>query len=104
VNDADVRALCALARFPRVHVKVSAFYALGAKRAPYTDLIPMIRQVFETFGPRRLMWGSDAPYQVQPPHDYTSSVNLVRTHLRFAGREDRDWLLTRTAERVFFSS
>jgi len=104
IEDAGIRSLCGLARFPRVHVKVSAFYALGRKTAPYTDLVPMIRQIFETYGPRRLMWGSDSPYQVQPPHDYLSSVDLVREHLPFTNREDREWLLTRTAERVFFSS
>jgi predicted TIM-barrel fold metal-dependent hydrolase len=104
IQDADIRALCGLARFLRVHVKVSAFYALGRKTAPYTDLVPLIRQIFETYGPRRLMWGSDSPYQVQPPHDYASSVNLVHEHLPFTSREDREWLLTKTAEHVFFSS
>lgn len=102
IEDADIRSLCGLARFPRVRVKVSAFYALGKKKAPYTDLVPMIRRIFETYGPRRLMWGSDSPYQAQPPHDYASSVNLMREHLPFTSREDREWLLTRTAERVFF--
>lgn len=103
INDADLRALCGLARFPRVHVKVSAFYALGKKTPPYTDLVPMIRQVFETYGPRRLMWASDAPYQAQAPHSYAASVALVRDHLKFTNKEDREWLLGKTAERVFFS-
>ncbi len=101
--DAEVRVLCGLARFPRVHVKISAFYALGRKQVPYTDLAPMIRQVFETYGPRRLMWGSDAPYQVQPPHNYQASVDLVRERLTFLSAEDRAWLLARTAESVFFT-
>lgn len=104
IADADIRALCALAKFPKVHVKISAFYALGKKAAPYLDLVPLIRQVFETFGPRRLMFGSDAPYQAQPPHAYAPAVNLVRDHLPFTNREDRVRLLTRTAETVFFSS
>lgn len=103
INDADLRALCGLARFPRVHVKISAFYALGRKAVPYTDLIPMIRQVFETYGPRRLMWASDAPYQAQAPHSYAASVDLIRG-LSFVSREDREWLLTKTAETVFFGS
>ena len=104
VADADVRALCALARFPLVHVKVSAFYALGQKAAPYLDLVPLIRQVFETYGPRRLMFGSDAPYQAQPPHSYAAAVALVRDQLRFTSADDRQWLLARTAERVFFTA
>jgi predicted TIM-barrel fold metal-dependent hydrolase len=101
IADADVRALCGLAKHRRVHVKVSAFYALSRKAAPYTDLEPLIRQVFETYGPRRLMWGSDAPYQAQAPHSYQASVDLVG-QLRFLTADDRDWLLRRTAERVFF--
>ena len=40
INDADVRRLCALAKHPRVYVKVGAFYALGKKKPPYTDLAP----------------------------------------------------------------
>lgn len=101
ITDEQVRSLCALAKHPQVHVKVSAFYALGAKRAPYSDLAPMIRQVFETYGPRRLMWGSDAPYQTHTPHTYKASVDFVRS-LAFVGKDDMQWLTHRTAERVFF--
>jgi predicted TIM-barrel fold metal-dependent hydrolase len=102
VNDADVRALCALARHPRVHVKASAFYALGAKKAPYTDLAPLIRRVFEDFGPRRLMWASDCPFQVENGHAYQPSLDLIRTGLPFLDDDAKQWILRRTAEKVFF--
>ncbi|MBL8178008.1 MAG: amidohydrolase family protein [Bryobacterales bacterium] len=102
ILDSEVRALCALAKYPRVHVKVSAFYALGKKQAPYTDLAPMIRQVFETYGPRRLLWGSDAPYQARAPHRYRDSVELVRGGLPFLGDEDKEWILARNSGRLFF--
>lgn len=102
IVDAEVRALCSLAKHPRVHVKVSAFYALGKKQQPYTDLAPMIRQIFETYGPRRMMWGSDAPYQTRAPHSYQASVDLVNRGLDFLGKDERDWILRRTCERLFF--
>jgi predicted TIM-barrel fold metal-dependent hydrolase len=102
VRDEDLRALSALARHKNVSIKVSAFYALGKKAAPYTDLVPMIRRVFEDFGPRRLMWASDAPFQVQPPHTYAASLALVQQGLPFLSRDDREWLLRKTAESVFF--
>lgn len=102
IADADVRTLTGLAKFPHVHVKVSAFYALGKKQAPYLDLAPLIRQVFETYGPRRLLWGSDAPYQTRAPHSYQASVDLIRTGLRFLNNEDRRWLLRGTCQRLFF--
>lgn len=100
--DAEVRALCALAKFPRVHVKVSAFYALGKKQSPYADLAPMIRQVFETYGPQRLLWGSDAPYQARAPHRYRDSVELIRGGLPFLNDDDKESILSRTATRLFF--
>ncbi len=100
----DVESLCALARFPRVMVKVSAFYALGGKQPPYDDLAPLIRQVYESFGPERLMWASDCPYQVAAPHTYENGVNLVRTRLDFLSDADRDQILGATAEAFFFDT
>jgi predicted TIM-barrel fold metal-dependent hydrolase len=103
IRDGDIRLLCGLARHRHVHVKVSAFYALGRKTAPYTDLVPMIRRIFEDFGPRRLMWASDSPFQVQEGHTYASSIALVRDKLPFLSPEDREWLLAKTAQSVFFT-
>jgi predicted TIM-barrel fold metal-dependent hydrolase len=104
IRDEDVRNLCALAGHRRTFVKVSAFYALGRKSPPYTDLAPLIRRVFEAFGPQRLMWASDAPFQVGTGHDYCSSIDLIRTRLEFLNDSDRQWLLGKTAEQVFFEA
>ncbi|MCC7334813.1 MAG: amidohydrolase family protein [Pirellulaceae bacterium] len=95
--------LCRLARFPNTHVKTSAFYALGKKTAPYDDLIPMMRRVLDSYGPERLMWGSDCPYQVQDGGTYESSLALIRDRIDFLSDSDRQWLLRRTAEKVFFA-
>lgn len=100
---ADVRALCGLAKHRRVHVKLSAFYALGKKQYPYTDLSPTIRALYEAYGPKRLMWASDSPFQVEAPHTYAGSIELVRDRLEFLSGEDREWILGKTAEQVFFN-
>ena len=64
----QVAALCAMARHPAVMVKVGAFYALGAKKPPYLEQLPLIRRVVEAFGPERCMWESDCPLQaLEPP-------------------------------------
>ena len=102
-RDSDVDNLCRLARHPLTHVKISAFYALGKKKAPYTDLGPMIRRLMGAFGPERLMWATDCPYQVQAGHTYLDSIELVRSRLDFLTSADRSWLLGKTAQRVFFS-
>ena len=98
----ELDALCRLARFDDVHVKTSAFYALGKKRPPYDDLIPMIRRVCDAFGPARLMWASDCPYQVQGDHTYEASIGLIRDRIDFLSAGDRESILRGTAGKLFF--
>lgn len=102
VREEHVALLCGFARFPRVYVKVSAFYAFGARRPPYDDVLPLVRRLYDAFGPRRLMWGSDCPYQLASGHRYEDSIALVRDRLDFLGAEEREWMLRKTAEGVFF--
>ncbi len=103
IRSADLKNLCRLARHRRAFVKVSAYYALGKKRPPYTDLLPMLRRVYESFGPERLMWASDCPFQVQNGHTYTDSIDLIRKRADFLSEADRRWILRQTAQRVYFS-
>jgi predicted TIM-barrel fold metal-dependent hydrolase len=102
IRDAEVTSLCNLAKHKRVSVKLSAYYALGKKEPPYEDLIPLIRRVIDAFGVERSMWASDAPYQVQSPHTYAASIALIRDRLSLSAG-DKEWLLTKSAERVFFA-
>ncbi len=103
IRDEQVDALCRLAKHPNTYVKTSAFYALGKKQPPYTDLGPMIRRVRDAFGAQRLMWASDCPYQVDPGHNYAGSIALIRDRLDFLSLAEREWMLRGTAEKVFFS-
>lgn len=98
----DVQALCDMAKHKRLTVKVSAFYALGKKKAPYHDLAPLIKRLYDSYGPERLMWASDAPFQVVDGHTYKASIDLIQSGLDFLKATDQDWLLRKTAEKVFF--
>jgi predicted TIM-barrel fold metal-dependent hydrolase len=102
LRDSDITNLCRLARHKHTAVKVSAFYALGKNQPPHLELVPMIKRIFEAFGPERLMWASDCPYQLQHGNSYTASIGLIRDRIDFLSDEDRQWLLRKTAERVFF--
>ncbi|MBA4016718.1 MAG: amidohydrolase [Pirellula sp.] len=103
IADGELAQLCRLARHKNTFVKVSAYYALGKKMSPYMDLLPMIRLLHETFGPQRLMWASDCPFQVQNGHNYRDSIDLILKRADFLNDEDRKQILGKTAERVFFS-
>lgn len=102
-KEADIQSLLRLARHAKTHVKASAFYALGAKKPPYRDMGPLIRRVRDAFGPQRVMWASDCPFQVDPGHNYHDSIALIRDRLDFLSESDKAWMLRGTAEKVFFS-
>jgi len=103
IDPGELGQLVALAAFKNVYVKTSAFYALGLKKPPYTDLAPMIRQLRDAYGSGRLMWGSDCPYQVQGEHTYAASVALVQEGLDFLSAAEKGDIMKGTAEKVFFS-
>lgn len=102
IDPREVDMLCKMAKHPNVYVKVSAFYALGKKQMPYHDLLPLIEKVYQAFGANRLMWATDCPYQVQGDHSYQASIGLVRNGLPFLSGMDKEWILEKTAEKVFF--
>ena len=102
IESEEVDALCKMAKHPNVYVKVSAFYALGKKQMPYHDLAPLIKKVYQAFGAKRLMWATDCPYQVQGPHTYKASIDLIKNGLPFLSDDDKSWILEKTAEHVFF--
>ncbi|MEE2738573.1 MAG: amidohydrolase family protein [Planctomycetota bacterium] len=59
---ASIKALCALAKYRNLHVKVSGHYSFSQQSYPYQDCDEMFRQLVEHFGPSRLIWGSDFPH------------------------------------------
>lgn len=101
-READLANLCKLARHKHTNVKISAYYALGRKTPPHLELLPMIKRLLDCFGPQRLMWASDCPYQIQGGNNYGDSISLIRDRADFLSAEDRQWLLRKTAERVYF--
>jgi len=101
IPESEVRALTTLARHPEVKVKVSAFYYLGQRQPPHLDLGPMIKRLLDAFGPKRLMWASDCPFQTVN-ETYEDGISLVRDRLDFLSSTDKEWVLRRTAEEVFF--
>ncbi len=103
IDEKQLKALADLAKHEHVHVKISAYYALGEKKPPHTELIPMIRRLITAYGVERLMWGSDSPYQLNAPNTYSDSVNLLTTLCDFLSANDLEQLLRETAEKLFFA-
>lgn len=55
------KALADLARRPNVHLKLSGITAYAAAGWSLETLRPYVAQVLDSFGPARMVWGSDSP-------------------------------------------
>jgi L-fuconolactonase len=96
----ELQKLLDLARFPRVYVKISHMWMVSKQSYPYADAHEMVHRIYDKFGPRRLMWGTDWPL-VEEHCGYAKALALVRDELKFLNAEDKEWILGKTVERVW---
>jgi L-fuconolactonase len=91
------RQALSLARFPHVALKVSGFYGFTQQPwSPYVDTLRFAEVALESFGARRMMWGSDFP-PVSMREGYQNALRFATTYIPVATAEDRAYLLGRTA-------
>jgi L-fuconolactonase len=86
-----------LATYPRVTVKVTSAPSLSAEPYPFRDIYPYIKQIYETFGPRRLMWGADI---TRLSSTYPECLAHFREDLDFLNDDDKEWILGKAAATV----
>jgi predicted TIM-barrel fold metal-dependent hydrolase len=96
----QLQKLLALARYPRVFVKVSHTWSVSKQPYPYRDAQRQVKRLYDTFGPQRLMWGTDWPL-VDTHCGYAKALAMVRDEMQFLNEEDKSWMLSRTVERVW---
>ena len=90
INDAHIAQLTDIASLPNTNVKISRLHALG-DGPPHDDLIPMIKQVIDAFGPERAACGEATPrtrssrkrWRTRSPSSATSSASPSPTATRF---------------------
>jgi len=92
--------LLALARYPKVVVKISHMWSLSNQAYPYADAQAQAKRLYDVFGAKRLMAGTDWPISLkQLP--YGKSVALYRDHLEFLSPADRVQILSKTVQTVW---
>lgn len=92
--------LIALARFPRVFVKISHTWAISRQPYPWLDAQEYVKRLYSAFGPQRLMWGTDWPVH-EKWTTYDKTLSVVRDEMKFLNKEDKSWILSKTVERVW---
>jgi L-fuconolactonase len=86
-----------LARFDRLFVKFATVNLVRLEAAGVEPQLIM-RQLIDTFGARRIMWGSDAP---NTPGDYTRMVQRMCVALADVSEEDQRWIWADTARNLY---
>jgi len=90
-----------MARFPNVYIKVSGEYAFSKVPWPYEDMKPMVEQIYQAFGPGRMMWCTDSPWILVEP-GYQKLVDLLDYHLPSISKEEKDLIMGGTALKIWF--
>ena len=97
---AQLEPLLALARYPRVYVKISHVPRLSKQPYPHADAFDMVKRVYDRFGAKRLMWGTDWPISLNElPYD--RMVALYRDNLGFMSAADRQQILSKTVQDIW---
>jgi predicted TIM-barrel fold metal-dependent hydrolase len=96
----ELNKLLALARYPRVYVKLSHLWLLSKQEYPYRDTHDQVHRLYDAFGPQRLMWGTDWP-GVEDYCGYGRALALYRDEIKFFNDDDRRWILGETALKLW---
>ena len=97
----ELEKLIALKRYPNVFVKISHTWSLSKEKYPWKDAQALVKRLYDTFGPKRLMWATDWPILENSGAKYEQALTVVRDEMKFLNAEDREWVLAKSIERVW---
>jgi len=96
----ELDKLLALARYPRVFVKISHTWSISKQPYPWLDAQEHVKRLYAVYGPKRLMWGTDWPVH-EANTVYSKTLSVVRDDMKFLNEEDKSWILSKTIERIW---
>lgn len=95
-------------RFPNLLIKLPGLSAFAERDLPYTSdypfktpIPPFIEQVYELWGPERILWGSDYP-PVSSREGYAAALRYPREELAEKPVSAQRLIFGGNADRVFF--
>ncbi len=92
--------LLALARYPRVFVKITHLWSLSRQAYPFRDTFALVARVCDAFGSQRIMGGTDWPIKTELA-GYEQRLALYRDALTFLNTDERKDVLFGTVQRVW---
>lgn len=102
VRSPEFQRLLALSRYPKVCVKPTGYYYYSRSAYPYADCHDFFRALYDSFGPSRLVWGSDFPH-VLLKTGYRRNMQLQQRAYPFLTSADLALMLGENAAQIYWS-
>jgi len=96
----QLEKLIALKRYPNVFVKISHTWSISKQPYPWLDAQQYVKRLYDAYGPQRLMWATDWPI-LETWTTYDKALSVVRDEMKFLNAKDKEWMLSKTVERVW---
>ena len=93
-DEKGLAEIVASAQVPNIYIKLSGFHYASAVPwdYPQVDTHPVVRALYDSYGPTRLCWGSDYPV-VRFFMTYQHALEAFRTHCTFVSDADKTSIL-----------
>jgi predicted TIM-barrel fold metal-dependent hydrolase len=88
----DLDKVLALAKRPNIAIKASCLPSCTSDSYPYRALHPIIRRIYDAFGPRRIFWGTDL---TRMPCTYRQSITMITEEIPWLSTDDKEWIMGR---------
>ena len=85
----------------KVYLEIAYPISMGKENEyPYPKAHRIIRHLFETYGPEKLIWGSDIP-NVERYCTYAQSLNYLKNYCPFLSTTDKELILGNNVMKLF---
>ncbi len=95
--------LLKLSRSSQVSVKVSGYYYHSDQGWPYRDCHPIFKALYDAYGARRLIWGSDFPHVILKS-SYASVLAVQERFYTYLSSVEMAAIMGGNAEAIYWSS
>ncbi len=89
---ANLPQLLALAKYPNVAVKASGAPSYSSQPYPYRNIHGYLWQIYDTFGPERMFWGTDI---TRMPCSWRQCVTMFTEELSWMSDADKELVMGR---------
>jgi predicted TIM-barrel fold metal-dependent hydrolase len=88
-DSAGFGPLLDMASLPNVYVRTSLHNPSKTRRTPYRDVWPFLHRLYDRYGPKRLIYANFFEFLI------------MKEMIPFFTAEDKEWIMGRTAHRIY---